>query len=118
MPVRVIVGSDDALLRSSETRERIERHVKGARVLYLDGVGHILPPQTAAPHQSIAAGHGKLLAEAIFVLNSGQGRRQRKISSVAPSSSSGRATVSTTKPTPESVRRHVATGNSPSRWRS
>jgi pimeloyl-ACP methyl ester carboxylesterase len=48
MPVQVIVGSDDALLRSSETRERIERNVRKARVLLLEGVGHILPPQTTA----------------------------------------------------------------------
>jgi pimeloyl-ACP methyl ester carboxylesterase len=48
MPVQLIVGSDDALLRSAETRERMERCVGNLRVLFLDGVGHILPPQTAA----------------------------------------------------------------------
>jgi pimeloyl-ACP methyl ester carboxylesterase len=47
MPVQVVVGSDDALLNSRETRERVERCVPHARVMSLENVGHILPPQTA-----------------------------------------------------------------------
>jgi pimeloyl-ACP methyl ester carboxylesterase len=47
MPVQVVVGSDDALLNSPETRERVERFVRNARVTYVENAGHILPPQTA-----------------------------------------------------------------------
>ena len=47
MPVQVVVGSDDALLNSPETRERVERFVRNARVTYIENAGHILPPQTA-----------------------------------------------------------------------
>ena len=47
LPVQVIVGSDDALLNSRETRQRLERWVPHARVMALEKVGHILPPQTA-----------------------------------------------------------------------
>jgi pimeloyl-ACP methyl ester carboxylesterase len=47
MPVQIVVGSDDALLNSSETRERVERFVRNARVTYIENAGHILPPQTA-----------------------------------------------------------------------
>jgi pimeloyl-ACP methyl ester carboxylesterase len=48
MPVQVVVGGDDALLNSQETRERVERCVPNAGVSYLENVGHLLPPQTAA----------------------------------------------------------------------
>jgi len=48
MPVQVVVGTDDALLNSEETRDRVERCVPHARVMSLEKVGHILPPQTAA----------------------------------------------------------------------
>jgi pimeloyl-ACP methyl ester carboxylesterase len=48
MPVHVIVGSDDALLNSKETRERVERHARNASVTFVENAGHILPPQTAA----------------------------------------------------------------------
>jgi pimeloyl-ACP methyl ester carboxylesterase len=48
IPVQAIVGSDDIMIRSAETRERLERCVPRVRVHYLDGVGHILPPQTSA----------------------------------------------------------------------
>ncbi len=51
MPVQVIVGSDDALLNSRETRARVERCVPHARVMSLEKVGHILPPQTATVAQ-------------------------------------------------------------------
>jgi pimeloyl-ACP methyl ester carboxylesterase len=48
MPVQLIVGSDDIMLRSAETRERVERCVPAVRMHYLEGVGHIVPPQTSA----------------------------------------------------------------------
>ena len=48
MPVQIVVGSDDALLNSSETRERVERFVRNATVTYIENAGHILPPQTVA----------------------------------------------------------------------
>ena len=51
MPVQVIVGRDDALLNSRETRERVERCVPHARVMSLEKVGHILPPQTVTVAQ-------------------------------------------------------------------
>ena len=60
IPVQVIVGADDVLLRSSETRERIERCVSHARITFLDNVGHILPPQTTAVAEflrTVTAGH-------------------------------------------------------------
>src|SRR5262245_66048988 len=47
MPVQVVVGSDDALLNSQETRERVERCVRNGRVTYVENAGHLLPPQTA-----------------------------------------------------------------------
>ena len=47
MPVQVIVGSNDALLDSRETRERVERCVRNAEVTFVENAGHILPPQTA-----------------------------------------------------------------------
>jgi pimeloyl-ACP methyl ester carboxylesterase len=48
VPVQLIVGSDDVMLRSAETRERMERCVPHAQVRYLEGVGHVVPPQTQA----------------------------------------------------------------------
>ena len=47
MPVQVIVGGRDALIRSGETRARMQRLVPHAQVMYLDDEGHFLPPQTA-----------------------------------------------------------------------
>ena len=47
MPVQVVVGSDDALLDSHETRVRVERFVRNASVTWIEGSGHILPPQTS-----------------------------------------------------------------------
>ena len=47
MPVQVVVGSDDALLNSQETRERVQRHVRNASVTYVENAGHLLPAQTA-----------------------------------------------------------------------
>jgi pimeloyl-ACP methyl ester carboxylesterase len=48
MPVQVIVGADDAMVNSQETRARVQRCVRHASVVYLEGAGHFLPPQTAA----------------------------------------------------------------------
>src|SRR5262245_55382954 len=48
MPVQLIVGGNDTLLRSSETRDRMVRCVPNLRVTYLETEGHILPRQTAA----------------------------------------------------------------------
>jgi pimeloyl-ACP methyl ester carboxylesterase len=48
MPVQVIVGSDDALLNSKETRDRVEQCVRHASVISVENAGHILPPQTVA----------------------------------------------------------------------
>jgi pimeloyl-ACP methyl ester carboxylesterase len=47
MPVQVVVGSDDALLNSQETRDRVERYVQNGSVTYVENAGHLLPPQTA-----------------------------------------------------------------------
>ena len=43
----VVVGSDDALLDSRETRDRVVRCVPNASVVWIDNAGHVLPPQTA-----------------------------------------------------------------------
>jgi pimeloyl-ACP methyl ester carboxylesterase len=51
IPVQVVVGAEDALLNSQETRERVERHVRNGTVTYVDGAGHLLPPQTEAVAQ-------------------------------------------------------------------
>jgi pimeloyl-ACP methyl ester carboxylesterase len=48
MPVQVIVGSDDALLNSRETRERMQRCLPDVSVTWIEKAGHLLPPQTAA----------------------------------------------------------------------
>jgi pimeloyl-ACP methyl ester carboxylesterase len=48
MPVQLIVGGTDALLRSSETRDRMLRCVPHVRLTYLENEGHILPRQTDA----------------------------------------------------------------------
>ena len=48
MPVQVVVGGHDAMIRSKETQVRIARLVPHAEVLYLEREGHILPRQTAA----------------------------------------------------------------------
>lgn len=47
MPVHVVLGSDDALLNSQETRVRVERFVRNASVTWIDGCGHILPSQAS-----------------------------------------------------------------------
>jgi len=48
MPVQVILGVNDALIRSKETRDRLERLVSRLRLTYLEREGHILPCQTSA----------------------------------------------------------------------
>jgi pimeloyl-ACP methyl ester carboxylesterase len=55
VPVQVIVGSADIMLRSAETRGRFERCVPGAHVHYLEGAGHLLPPQTSTVSEFFAA---------------------------------------------------------------
>jgi pimeloyl-ACP methyl ester carboxylesterase len=46
MPVQLILGGKDTLLRSSETRDRMVRCVPNLRLTYLENEGHILPRQT------------------------------------------------------------------------
>lgn len=47
MPVQVILGANDAMLKSAETRERLRRLVSQAEITWLPDAGHMLPPQTA-----------------------------------------------------------------------
>src|SRR6185295_7452832 len=48
MPVQVIVGGKDVMIRSAETRDRITRLVPHAQLTYLEHEGHLLPKQTDA----------------------------------------------------------------------
>jgi len=48
LPVQVVIGGKDALIRSIETRDRVRRLITHADVTYLNEAGHILPPQTDA----------------------------------------------------------------------
>jgi len=48
MPVQVILGGRDVLIRSQDTRERLKRCAPNLRLSYLEEEGHILPRQTAA----------------------------------------------------------------------
>jgi pimeloyl-ACP methyl ester carboxylesterase len=48
IPVQIVVGGHDAMIRSKETRDRITRLVPRAEVVYLEREGHILPRQTIA----------------------------------------------------------------------
>jgi len=41
-PCCVIVGSDDLLLSSKDTRRRVKELLPAARILYLEGEGHAL----------------------------------------------------------------------------
>jgi pimeloyl-ACP methyl ester carboxylesterase len=45
MPVQLILGGADRMLRSHETRDRMIRLVRQLDVVVLDGHGHLLPPQ-------------------------------------------------------------------------
>lgn len=73
MPVQLIVGGRDVLLRSTETRDRIARHVPHAHVAFLENEGHIVGTQThaiaaflrrtvAAPAKGLGAGDWGLAA--------------------------------------------------------
>jgi pimeloyl-ACP methyl ester carboxylesterase len=55
MPVQVILGGRDVLLRSAETRDRMERLVPRLQLIYLEREGHILPPQTRAVLEFVQA---------------------------------------------------------------
>jgi pimeloyl-ACP methyl ester carboxylesterase len=48
MPLQVVIGGNDALIRSKDTRDRVRRLVPHAEVVYLEREGHILPSQSAA----------------------------------------------------------------------
>lgn len=48
MPVQVIAGGRDVMLQSSETRERMQRHVPNVQVIFLENEGHIVGRQTPA----------------------------------------------------------------------
>jgi pimeloyl-ACP methyl ester carboxylesterase len=48
IPVRLVLGAGDTLIRSAETRERMERVVSELQVTYLAQHGHILPRSAAA----------------------------------------------------------------------
>jgi pimeloyl-ACP methyl ester carboxylesterase len=55
MPVQVILGGNDQLIRSSETRDRLQRHVRDLHLTYLEHEGHILPRQTIAIAEFLSA---------------------------------------------------------------
>ena len=55
IPVLAILGGRDTLLSSGETRDRLARLVSGARIIYLEDEGHIVPPQSAAIADFLAA---------------------------------------------------------------
>jgi pimeloyl-ACP methyl ester carboxylesterase len=55
MPVQVIVGKRDAMLRSSDTRDRMQRFVTNLHLIYLETEGHILPPQTTVISEFLIA---------------------------------------------------------------
>lgn len=42
LPVLAIVGARDVLLRSAQTRSRLERHAPQAEVVYLPEAGHLI----------------------------------------------------------------------------
>jgi len=46
MPMQVVVGANDAMLHATQTRERVTRLLPHAEMIWLDGAGHMLPPQT------------------------------------------------------------------------
>ena len=48
MPVQLILGGNDALIRSKETRDRMQRLAPNLHLTYLENEGHILPRQTDA----------------------------------------------------------------------
>lgn len=46
MPVQLILGANDTLIRSKETRDRMAGRVPRLHLTYLEDAGHILPRQT------------------------------------------------------------------------
>jgi pimeloyl-ACP methyl ester carboxylesterase len=48
MPVHIVVGGNDAMIRQKETRDRVTRLMPHAHLVYLEQEGHIVPRQTAA----------------------------------------------------------------------
>ena len=55
MPVQLILGGNDVLIRSRETRDRMERLVPQLHLTYLENEGYILPPQTGAISEFLSA---------------------------------------------------------------
>jgi len=55
MPVQLVLGGNDALIRSKETRDRMQRWAPNLHLTYLDNEGHILPPQTTAISEFLRA---------------------------------------------------------------
>jgi pimeloyl-ACP methyl ester carboxylesterase len=50
MPVLAIVGGRDVLIDSEGSRDRLQAHAPGARVIYLPQARHVIPGQTAVIH--------------------------------------------------------------------
>ncbi len=46
LPIQVVVGADDAMLHTTQIRDRVTRLLPQAEMIWLDGAGHMLPPQT------------------------------------------------------------------------
>ncbi len=55
MPVQLILGGRDVLIRSEETRDRMKRHVPDLHLTYLEDEGHLLPGQTSAVAEFLRA---------------------------------------------------------------
>lgn len=55
MPVQLFLGGKDVLIRSQETRGRMERLVRQLQLTYLEDAGHILPRQTGAISEFVSA---------------------------------------------------------------
>jgi pimeloyl-ACP methyl ester carboxylesterase len=49
-PTLVVVGQNDALLNSVETKQRLEQHAPHATVILIPDAGHLLPTQTDRVH--------------------------------------------------------------------
>lgn len=50
MPVLAIVGGRDVLIDSEGSRDRLQAHAPGTRVIYLPQARHVIPGQTAVIH--------------------------------------------------------------------
>jgi pimeloyl-ACP methyl ester carboxylesterase len=55
MPVQLVLGGNDALIRSKETRDRMERWAPNLHLTYLENEGHVLPRQTTAISEFLRA---------------------------------------------------------------